>query len=149
MTKKRAVPLWFNKVMKLVLRMPLLHRIVSDNVMLLTFTGRKSGKIYTIPVSYTQQGHAVMMFTNHIWGKNLVNSAPVMLHMRGHQLKAIAELNTDDVEQIIPILYEHLRHKPADARIHKVTYDDAGNPVPSQVQQAAGNVRMIRFRLVS
>lgn len=149
MAKKRVVPLWFNTVMKLVLRTPLLHSIVSDNIMLLTFTGCKSGKIYTIPVSYTQQGDAVMMFTNHIWGNNLVNNAPVKLHLRGHQLRAIAELNTDDVEQITPILYEHLRNKPADARIHHVTYDKSGNPVPAQVQQAAGNIRMIRFRLVS
>lgn len=148
MAKKRAVPLWFNRIVKFVLRMPLLHNAVSRNILLLTYTGRKTGKVYTIPVSYTQHGDAVIMFTNHNWGKNLVDKAPVKLHIRGNQVQATAELNTDDVSQITPILLEHLRNKPADARIHSVTYDDTGQPHADEVQKAASNVRMIRLRLV-
>lgn len=146
MAKKRAVPLWLNSVMKFVLRTPL-HGIVSNKIMLLTFTGRKSGKVYTIPVSYTQQGNSVMMFTNHIWWKNLVDNAPVTLLLRGRQHKATAVLNTDDVEQIAPVLFEHLRDKPTDAPIHNVTYDDTGEPVAEEVRRAAGNVRMVQFKL--
>ena len=133
--------------MKFVLRTPLLHSVVSNNIMLLTFTGLKSGKTYTIPVSYTQHGNTVMMFTNHVWWKNLMKDVLVKLYMRGHQREATIELNTDDVEQITPVLFEHLRNKPADARIHHVTYDDTGQPIAAEVRQAAGNVRMIRFRL--
>ncbi len=146
MVKKRAVPLWFNRVMKFVLRSPL-HGIVSDKIMLLTFTGRKSGKTYTIPVSYTQQGNAVMMFTGLPWQKNLVDNAPVTLRLRGRQMKATTDLNTDDVEQITPVLAQHLRGKPMDARIHNVTYDDTGKPLADAVGRAAGNVRMVRFKL--
>ena len=146
MSKKRAVPLWLNSVMKFVLRSPL-HSVVSDKIMLLTFTGRKSGKRYTIPVSYTQQGNSLAMFTNHIWWKNLVEHALVTLRLRGHRVKAMVALNTDDVEQIAPVLAEHLRDKPTDAPIHNVTYDDAGEPVAEEVRRAAGNVRMVRFKL--
>lgn len=148
MAKKRAVPLWFNKVMKLVLRTPLLHRVVSGNIMLLTYTGRKTGKVYTIPVSYTKRGNTVTMFTNHNWSKNLVDSIPVTLRLRGRQLKAMLDFKTSDVEQITPVLLEHLRNKPADARIHKVTYEDTGKPNADEVRRAAGNVRMIQLRLV-
>ena len=59
MSKNRAVPKWLNCVMKFVLRSPL-HGVVSKKIMLLTFTGRKSGKRYTIPVSYTQKGDALI-----------------------------------------------------------------------------------------
>ena len=146
MVKKRAVPLWLNSVMKFALRTPL-HGMVSDKIMLLTFTGRKSGKVYTIPVSYTQQGNFVVMFTNRPWWRNLVDNAPVTLHLRGRQLKATADLNTDDVEQITPVLAVHLRNKPQDAQIHNVTFDDTGEPVADEVRRAAGNVRMVRFKL--
>ena len=146
MSKKRAVPRWLNRVMKFVLRSPL-HRVVSNQIMLLTFTGRKSGKIYTIPVSYTQQGDTLYMFTNHIWWKNLTEDVPVTLLLRGRQVKATVRLNTDDVELIAPNLAEHLRDKPTDAPIHKVTYDDNGEPVAAEVRRAAGNVRMVRFSL--
>jgi hypothetical protein len=146
MSKKRAVPRWLNSVMKFVLRTPL-HGMVSNKIMLLTFTGCKSGKNYTIPVSYTQKDNSVMMFTNHIWWKNLVNNALVTLHLRGRQRKATVDLNTDDVDQIAPVLAEHLRDKPTDAPIHNVTYDDTGEPVADEVRRAAGNVRMVRFKL--
>lgn len=147
MATNRAVPLWVNSVMKFALRSPLLHGMVSDKIMLITFTGRKSGKIYTLPVSYTQQGNSVVMFTSLPWRKNLVDNTPVTLHLRGRQLKATTDLNTDDVEQITPVLAEHLRNKPTDARIHDVTYDDTGEPVADEVRRAAGNVRMLRFKL--
>ena len=146
-TQKRLVPLWFNRIMKFALRSPL-HRFVSGNIMLLTFTGRKSGKTYTIPVSYTQQNNHVMMFTNHVWCKNLIENVPVTLHLRGKPINAITILNTDDVEQIAPILAQHLRGKPADARIHKVTFDDSGEPLAHEVRRAAGNIRMVKYKLV-
>ncbi|MCB9450255.1 MAG: nitroreductase family deazaflavin-dependent oxidoreductase [Anaerolineaceae bacterium] len=148
MAKKRVVPLWFNKVTKLVLRTPLIHRVVSHNIMLLTYTGRKTGKVYTIPVSYTKHGNAVTMFTNHNWSKNLIDKVPVTLRLQGRQLEAALDFITTDVEQITPVLLEHLRNKPADARIHKVTYDDTGKPKADEVRRAAGNVRMIMLRLV-
>ncbi|MCA9905047.1 MAG: nitroreductase family deazaflavin-dependent oxidoreductase [Anaerolineae bacterium] len=148
MAKERVVPLWFNRVMKLVLRIPLLHRVVSGNIMLLTYTGRRTGKVYTIPVSYTQHGNTLTMFTNHNWSKNLIDKVPVTLRLRGRLLKATLDFNTTDVEQITPVLLEHLRNKPADARIHKVTYDDTGKPKAAEVRRAAGNVRMIRLKLV-
>jgi len=132
--------------MKSVLRFPL-HGVVSKKIMLLTFTGRKSRKTYTIPVSYTQRGNSVAMFTNHIWWKNLVEHVQVTLQLRGRQVKAVVELNTDDVKQIAPVLAEHLRDRPTDAPIHRVTYDAAGEPVAHEVRRAAGNVRMVRFRL--
>lgn len=146
MAKKRHVPLWFNKIMKFVLRTPL-HRFVSDKIMLITFTGRKSGKSYTIPVSYTQHDQSVMMFTNMGWLKNLVDNTPVTLILRGRQRKATTDLITDDVDQIVPILAEHLRGKPADAQIHKVTFDSSGEPLADEVRRAAGNVKMVRFKL--
>ena len=146
MAKERAVPLWLNSVMKFVLRSPL-HGIVSDKIMLLTFTGRKSSKSYTIPVSYTQKDNTLAIFTNHVWWRNLVDNAPVTLCLRGHLRKATVYLNTDDVEQIAPVLIIHLRDKPTDAPIHNVTYDDTGEPVAAEVRRAAGNVRMVEFKL--
>ena len=143
---KRHVPLWLNKVMKFVLRSPL-HGFVSNQIMLITFTGRKSGKSYTIPVSYTQQNQSVMMFTNMPWRKNLAEKTPVTLRLRGHQLKATTDLITDDVNQIIPVLAEHLCDKPMDARIHNVTFDSTGKPLADEVRRAAGNVKMVRFKL--
>jgi hypothetical protein len=49
--------------MKLVLRSPA-HGVVSKTILLITFTGRKSGKTYTTPVSYSQFDDQVYVFTH-------------------------------------------------------------------------------------
>ena len=74
-------------------------------------------------------------------------AAQVTLRLRGRQVKATVALNSDDVEQIAPVLTEHLRDKPTDASIHNVTYDDTGEPVADKVRRVAGNVRMVWFKL--
>lgn len=52
-----------NPLMKLLLRSPL-HGLVSKRLMLLTMTGRKSGKQYSIPVGYTQVAETLYFGTN-------------------------------------------------------------------------------------
>lgn len=147
MAENQAVPPWMNAAMKFVLQSPL-HGMVSSKIMLVTFTGRKSGKTYMTPVSYVQQGDAVAMFTRSRWWQNLANGAPVTLHLRGRKVRTSADLITDDVEQIMPILTEHLRHNKVDARIYGVTYDEAGEPKADEVRRAADRVRMLRFKVI-
>ena len=48
-TQTPTVPPLVTRAMKLVLRSPV-HKMVSKTVLLITFTGRKSGKTYTTPV---------------------------------------------------------------------------------------------------
>lgn len=58
--------------MKAILRSPL-HGLVSNNLMLITFTGRTSGKTYTTPVNYVRDGETliVLSHTDRTWWKNL------------------------------------------------------------------------------
>lgn len=46
------------------------------------------------------------------------------------------------------MLAEHLRNKPVDARIHKVTDGVDGEPVIEQVRRAAGELIMMRLELL-
>ena len=52
MSQATTVPPFVNNAMKFVLRSPV-HGMVSKFTLLITFTGCKSGKTYTTPVSYT------------------------------------------------------------------------------------------------
>lgn len=67
-----AAPSFVNKIATIVLRSPL-HGLLSHNTLLLSFQGRRSGKTYTIPLSYTQKGDVVLCFTRrgNNWWKNL------------------------------------------------------------------------------
>jgi F420H(2)-dependent quinone reductase len=50
----------------LLLRSPL-HGLVSGRIMLLTVTGRRSGRLFTVPVSYLRHGGGFFCFTSGRW----------------------------------------------------------------------------------
>ncbi len=51
-----------NPMMIALMRSPL-HAAVSKDILALTFTGRRSGRRFTTPVSYLRQGQVVHCFT--------------------------------------------------------------------------------------
>lgn len=64
--------------MRLTLHSPL-HFVVSRSILLLTFTERRSGQRYTIPVRYMQVGDVVRLFSSpHAnWWRNLRDGSAV------------------------------------------------------------------------
>jgi deazaflavin-dependent oxidoreductase (nitroreductase family) len=146
MSQAPTVPPFINQAMKFVLRSPA-HGMVSKSVLLITFTGRKSGKTYTTPVSYSQDGEQVSIFTHAAWWKNLRDGAPVTLRIRGLELQGQAEAVAEDKQAVAAGLVEHLQRVPSDARYYGVTLDDRKNPRAEEVKKAAQTVVMIRIRL--
>jgi deazaflavin-dependent oxidoreductase (nitroreductase family) len=145
-TQTLSVPPFVTQTMKLVLRSPV-HRMVSKTILLITFTGRKSGKTYTTPVDYSQDGDQVTIFTHANWWKNLRNGAPVTLRIRGRELQGLAEPVAEDKGAVAAGLTEHLRKVPSDAKYYGVTFDDHRDPRAGEVEKAAQTVVMIRVRL--
>jgi deazaflavin-dependent oxidoreductase (nitroreductase family) len=146
MSQAPSVPPVVNHTMKFILRSPV-HAMVSKTTLLITFTGRKSGKTYTTPVSYSQNGDQVTIFTHADWWKNLRNGAPVTLRIRGREFQGLAEPVAEDKQAVAAGLSAHLRKVPSDARYYGVTFDDHKNPNSEEVQKAVQTVVMIRIRL--
>jgi deazaflavin-dependent oxidoreductase (nitroreductase family) len=125
--------------------------MVSKNILLITFTGRKSGKTYTTPVSYSQFDDQVYVFTHAAWWKNLrsgtPSGTPVTLRLRGREFQGLAEPVAEDKQAIAARLIAHLRKVPFDARYYGVTFDDHGNPRAEEAEKAAQTVVMIRIQL--
>ena len=146
MSESTSVSPTLNKTMKFILRSPL-HGMVSKYLTLITFTGCKSGKTYTTPVSYSQEGDQVYIFTHANWWKNLHNGAPVTLRLRGRNLQGLAEPVAEDKQTVAAALTTHLRKSPFDARFYDVTIDEHGNPIPEDVEKAVQTVAMIQVQL--
>jgi len=145
-TSGGSIPPFVNKTMKLVLRSPV-HGVVSKSILLITFTGRKSGKTYTTPVDYSQDRDQVTIFTHAAWWKNLRGGSPVTLRIRGQELQGLPEPVAEDKQAVAAGLMEHLRKVPSDARYYGVTFDNHKNPRAGEVEKAAQTVVMIRVRL--
>jgi hypothetical protein len=79
----RRVLRMINSFVSMLLRSPL-HQLLSNSVLLLTFTGRKTWKQYTIPVGYTLEGDTLTLFSSYCWYKNL-RGALVSMYLRGQK----------------------------------------------------------------
>lgn len=146
MSQPNSVPPFVNSAMKFVLRSPM-HGAVSKSILLITFTGRKSGKVYTTPVSYSRQDEYVYAFTHASWWKNLRGGAPVTLRLRGHDFDGFAEPVAENKEAVAAGLLAHLKKVPGDAKYYDVTLDPIDGPRAEDVAIAAQNTVMIRVRV--
>jgi hypothetical protein len=132
--------------MKLVLRSPV-HAMVSNTILLISFTGRRTRRTYTTPVCYSQYGNEVHIFTHADWWKNLRGGAQVTLRLRGRDVQGMAEPVAEDKQAVAAGLTAHLQKVPSDCRYYGVTLDDHQNPRPEEVEQAVRTVVMICVRL--
>jgi hypothetical protein len=142
--KAGTMPPWLNRTMIWLLRSPF-HRMVSGSVMLITFTGRKSGKRYTIPVSYTQQGEAIIAFTHGGWSKNLRDGAAVTLRLQRRDGQGVAHAIADDPATILPYLRTHLQQLTRDLRFYAVRLDVNGQPNEADLAKAAQTSILLRI----
>lgn len=146
MNQPPTIPPIVNSSMKLILRSPL-HGMVSRSILLITFSGRRSGRSYTTPVSYSQADGKVYIFTHAEWWKNLRGGAPVQLRIRGKDYQGLAETVRGDKQAVAAGLGQHLKVVYSDARFYGVTFDEGGYPRVEDVQRAAQDVVMICVQL--
>ena len=88
-----------NPVLRLVLRSPL-HGLASRRFALITYTGRKSGREYTIPTFYRDKDDEVTIAVGwperKVWWRNLTGEgAPVRLVVRGREVRGHAVATRD------------------------------------------------------
>jgi hypothetical protein len=86
-----------NPIVKTILRSPL-HRMLSRHFMLISFTGRKTGKRYTTPTASLREQDMIYLATGTRWWKNLQGGATVSLVVAGQRLQGDADVITDPSE---------------------------------------------------
>jgi hypothetical protein len=105
--------MWYNPLVTRLLRSPL-RRILDRSTLLLTYTGRKSGRSYTLPISYAQQNSRLLLITRRpkAWWKNVADGAPVSLWLRGEQRAGWAKVVPANHEAQVEALLTVYRGMP-------------------------------------
>jgi|SRR5450755_299818 deazaflavin-dependent oxidoreductase (nitroreductase family) len=123
-----------NALPKLILRSPL-HGLMSKQILLLTYTGRKSGKRYTVPITYVEVSETLLLATDRPWWKNLRGGAQVQVWLRGKKREARTEVVTD--EATINELYRSmLSEHPAQGWFMDIKPGPDGWPNPEDLHRA-------------
>jgi hypothetical protein len=88
-----------NHAVKAVLRSPA-HGALSKRLVVMTVTGRRTGKRHSFPVSYEQDGPDHLRIhldwpERKVWWRNLKTPAPVSVRLRGKQRTGVGEAQGD------------------------------------------------------
>jgi F420H(2)-dependent quinone reductase len=94
----RVVNVPMRRLLRLPFRTPL-----SRQLMLLTFTGRKSGRTYRQPVSYVPDGDTLLTPAGGRWKLNLHEGEAIRVRLRGRDVLARPEFirDVDEVERLL------------------------------------------------
>ena len=90
-----------NRIMMAVLRSPL-HWLMSRSLLVLSYTGRRSGKAYAVPLQYIDVRGTLHVWAGSpgekTWWRNFEQPAVVDLRVRGREIVAKAE--ADSVKRV-------------------------------------------------
>jgi hypothetical protein len=87
----------WNPVMRRLLASPL-HWPWSRWFAVLAWTGRKTGRRYSTPVSFVREGRTAYVTTGDRWWRNLTERAPVAMRISGRWRKGTAVSLTDPAD---------------------------------------------------
>ena len=137
-----------NPVMRLLLCSPL-HGVLSDSIMLVTFTGVKSGREYTTPVRYVRMGDVIRCYSSDetMWWRNLRNGARAKLRTAGEVHTYRTEVIEKEPDKIKAALEHYFSVYPQDADYHDVKLDRDRRPVAADLEAAAQKAVVVEARL--
>jgi deazaflavin-dependent oxidoreductase (nitroreductase family) len=135
-----------NLVMRAVLATPLLHRAVSNRILLIDVVGRKSGRHYRIPVGYVPAAGELLIGTAGRWRRNLTPGQLVEVTVGRRRQAMTADVVTDE-RQCVPLYRAILAHNPVHGRYAGIRHEPDGTPNPEDLRAALGRgIAVVRLR---
>ena len=133
-----------NPMMRFSLRSPF-HVFFSQNIMLVRYVGRKSGKHYEVPVRYFERDGVIKCFTDKSagWWPNLRDNQNVTLVIRGTEMKASTQVVVNQTDLLTEELTAYLNEFPSDAVYKDVRLDHHRRPAAEDIARSAQSAVMI------
>ncbi len=136
-----------NDFMAWVLRSPF-HGILSNGMMLITITGRKTGNTYTTPVGYYEEGGYLWVITSRErkWWRNLLGGAKVDLLLKRKPVQGETETELDE-NSVEARMVEYLRHVPQAAKPMGIRVENQ-SPNAEDIARTAKDRLFVKIKLL-
>jgi deazaflavin-dependent oxidoreductase (nitroreductase family) len=140
----------YNPIVIWLLRSPL-HGLMSGSTMLITFSGRKSGKSYTTPVNYVWDDRTLLVVSprDRLWWRNLRGGAPVTVRVRARNLRGVGRVFEGEEAVVEGGLLTMLRKAPGYRRYWGVKFGEKGQPDDRDLLRVARSNALIRIERLS
>ena len=141
--------MWYNSIMEWLLKSPM-HGAFSKNMMLVSYTGRRSGQEYATPVNYWQVNdgdEGILLTTSkpeRVWWRNLRGDRPVVLQLRGISMNAFGTV-VEEFSEKIRLFGVLFTQNPVIGRYFKVALDDNNQPINEDVERTAADTVLVKF----
>ena len=134
-----------NRIVRGLLRTPLLSRLVGSRLVTVYVVGRKSGRRYVVPVAYTRHEGDLLIGTPFGWGRNLRTGEPVQIRLQGRRRPADVRVIADE-QGAVDAYAVMARSNHHFAQFNQIGLDAGGDPVPADLHQAwAAGARAFRL----
>jgi hypothetical protein len=134
LARRRKMMRALNVVMRPVLSLPF-RTPMGSRLMLVNYTGRKTGKHYRQPVSYVVDGDVLLTPGGGGWTWSLSAGTPVTARIAGKDVSLRPELVSDPAE-VNALLQRMAARNPALKRFVPIPRDDDGNYEAAPLQAA-------------
>ena len=139
-----------NPLIGALLRSPL-HPLLSPGLVLLTVTGRHSGRRYSIPVGYQRDGDDLVVMVSEArrkqWWRNYYEPGPVSVRLYGRERPGRAELVAPGSEEFSALVEQTLQRTPWMRRVFHVEYDAQSGLRSDQLDRLGEEIAIVRIRL--
>ncbi len=137
-----------NPLFMWLLRSPL-HWVVSPGLVLLTITGRRTGREYTIPVGYQRDGELVIVLVSDApakqWWRNFREERPIRMLLRGQEVEGLALLVHPASEEFRGWAGQTFQRLPFLGRQFGIRYDRRRGLTDEQVRHLGVEAAIVRI----
>ena len=142
--------LWFliNPVVAFLARSPL-HFLISHQVLVIQFKGRKSEKQYLVPVSYHEHesSYTCVTLRSNIWWRNLKEVSHTKIWLKGTLKNAQIDLEFNNDQIVENTLRDLVTNNRVDAYFAKIKLNKDGSPDSDDLIQAGKIHTVLKFTI--
>lgn len=138
-----------NPIVRGLLRSPV-HGIASANLCVFSYRGRRSGRSFSTPLSFMQEGSLVRLLSSHNtrwWNNFLDGPTEVEIEIARETFHAKARTVVDDSKEFRDGVRAFLTAVPRDARVYGIKLDASRKPREQDIESAAGHVVLVEVEL--
>jgi hypothetical protein len=138
-----------NPMMRALLRSPL-HGVASRNIAILHYRGRKSGREFDTPLSYTREGKTLRFLSAHStrWWMNFRDqTVTVSVEIARDRHTGHARLWDGDSEHLREGVRRFLTALPRDARVYGIKLDADRRPLEESLAEVVDRLVLVEVEL--
>ena len=124
------------------------HRLISGSILLITYTGRRSGKQYSAPLNYVRDDNTlwVTSIRDRSWWRNFRGEWPIQVLLQRVEIEGNG-LAITEPDQLSQAFSEFFRLSPASARFFKVSLEEDGAPMPDDLERIVAERVLVRIQI--